>query len=120
MGYSAFQGHADMSNGADQPNSVDSRMSESQDRIVPFNEAARIRGISRSTQYTRVAAGLISPPRRNGPRLSGWLHSELMAELKQLPTEMPRRPDRLTSKKAHKPPNEKPMDSDESSPPEEK
>jgi predicted DNA-binding transcriptional regulator AlpA len=89
-------------------------MTEPKDFIVPFNDSAGIRGISRSTQYARIAAGLISPPRRNGPRLSGWLHSELMAELKQLPAEMPRRPDHLKSKKIHKPPKKKPQEPHES------
>lgn len=95
-------------------------MSEPKDFFVPFNQSAGIRGISRSTQYARIATGLISPPRRNGPRLRGWLHSELMAELKQLPAETPRRPDNLKSGKLYKPPTKKAKGSGESILPEDK
>lgn len=91
-------------------------MSTLADRFVAFNEAASIRGISRSTQYARIATGQISPPRRNGPRLRGWLLSELMAELQQLPAGVPHRPYNLKAQNFQKPPNEWPERPDEKVP----
>ena len=48
-------------------------------RVVRLPEVKRLSGLGRSTIYTRVAEHLFPKPFPLGPRMIGWLESEIFA-----------------------------------------
>lgn len=57
--------------------SVAASTNPSSHRIVRFKEAMRMTGLARSTLYAYIAASLIKPTIKLGPRAVGFLESDL-------------------------------------------
>ena len=58
---------------------------ETEERILRYDEITEITGLSRTTIWRYVRAGLFPPPRCLGPNSVGWLASEIASWMASRP-----------------------------------
>ena len=74
-------------------------------QVLRPKELARILGVSVPTIYRYDKQGLLPPRRRIGPKISGWLKSEISTWLESRPTEScldPERQEKMQAGRRHR------------------